>query len=67
MPRHVIDSKNPAGSDMPFVVKMDGNRISGEPMAYVLDHVLISTTLSKNSKHKYGQSIDYCIWARAGL
>ena len=31
LPRNVIDSKNPAGSDMPFVVKMDGNRISGEP------------------------------------
>jgi hypothetical protein len=31
LPRHVIDSKNPAGNDMPFVVKMDGNRISGEP------------------------------------
>jgi hypothetical protein len=31
LPRHVIDSKNPTGSDMPFVVKMDGNRISGEP------------------------------------
>lgn len=31
LPRNVIDSKNPAGSDMPFVVKMDGNRIGGEP------------------------------------
>jgi hypothetical protein len=31
LPRHIIDSKNPAGSDMPFVVKMDGQRISGEP------------------------------------
>jgi hypothetical protein len=31
LPRHVIDSKNPTGNDMPFVVKMDGKRISGEP------------------------------------
>ena len=31
LPRHVIDSKNAAGNDMPFVVKMDGMRVSGEP------------------------------------
>ena len=31
LPRHVIDSKNGNGNDMPFVVKMDGKRISGEP------------------------------------
>ena len=31
LPRHTIDSKNPAGKDMPYVVKMDGTRISGEP------------------------------------
>ena len=31
VPRHVIDSKNAAGKDAPFIVKVDGNRISGEP------------------------------------
>jgi len=31
LPRHIIDSKNAAGNDMPFVVKMDGMRVSGEP------------------------------------
>ena len=31
LPRHTIDSKTAAGSDNPFVVKMDGTRISGEP------------------------------------
>jgi hypothetical protein len=31
VPRHVIDSKNAAGQDAPFIVKVDGNRISGEP------------------------------------
>ena len=31
LPRHVIDSKNAAGQDTPFIVKIDGNRISGEP------------------------------------
>ena len=31
LPRHTIDSKNAAGNDMPFVVKMDGSRVSGEP------------------------------------
>ena len=31
LPRHIIDSKNGNGNDMPFVVKMDGNRVSGEP------------------------------------
>ena len=31
VPRHVIDSKNSAGQDAPFIVKVDGNRISGEP------------------------------------
>jgi hypothetical protein len=31
LPRHIIDPKNADGNDMPFVVKMDGNRISGEP------------------------------------
>ena len=31
LPRHIIDSKNGNGNDMPFVVKMDGQRISGEP------------------------------------
>ena len=31
LPRHIIDSKNAAGNDMPFVVRMDGMRVSGEP------------------------------------
>ena len=31
LPRHIIDSKNAAGNDMPYVVKIDGQRISGEP------------------------------------
>jgi hypothetical protein len=31
VPRHVIDSKNAEGKDAPFIVKVDGNRISGEP------------------------------------
>jgi hypothetical protein len=31
LPRHTIDSKSSTGHDMPFVVKMDGQRISGEP------------------------------------
>ena len=31
LPRHLIDSKNAAGQDTPFIVKIDGNRISGEP------------------------------------
>jgi hypothetical protein len=31
LPRHVIDSKNAAGQDAPFIVKIDGNRVSGEP------------------------------------
>jgi hypothetical protein len=31
LPRHTIDSKNAGGSDIPFVVKMDDTRISGEP------------------------------------
>jgi hypothetical protein len=31
LPRHTIDSKNSAGNDMPYVVKIDGQRISGEP------------------------------------
>ena len=31
LPRHTIDSKNAAGNDMSFVVKMDGSRVSGEP------------------------------------
>jgi hypothetical protein len=31
LPRHTIDSKGAAGNDMPFVVKVDGQRISGEP------------------------------------
>jgi hypothetical protein len=31
VPRHLIDSKNAAGKDAPFIVKVDGNRISGEP------------------------------------
>ena len=31
LPRHTLDSKTAAGSDNPFVVKMDGTRISGEP------------------------------------
>ena len=31
LPRHAIDSKDSAGNDMPFVVKMDGMRVSGEP------------------------------------
>jgi hypothetical protein len=31
LPRHTIDSKDSAGNDMPFVVKMDGMRVSGEP------------------------------------
>ncbi len=31
LPRHTIDSKTSAGNDMPYVVKMDGQRISGEP------------------------------------
>jgi hypothetical protein len=29
--RHVINSKNAAGQDAPFIVKIDGNRVSGEP------------------------------------
>jgi hypothetical protein len=31
LPRHTIDSKDSAGNDMPYVVKIDGQRISGEP------------------------------------
>jgi hypothetical protein len=31
LPRHTIDSKSSTGKDMPYVVKMDGQRISGEP------------------------------------
>jgi hypothetical protein len=31
VPRHVIDSKNAAGKDTPFIVKIDGARVSGEP------------------------------------
>ena len=31
LPRHTIDSKDSSGKDMPYVVKMDGQRISGEP------------------------------------
>jgi hypothetical protein len=31
LPRHTIDSKGSAGKDMPYIVKMDGQRISGEP------------------------------------
>jgi hypothetical protein len=31
LPRHVIDAKNAAGQDTPFIVKIDGQRISGEP------------------------------------
>jgi hypothetical protein len=31
LPRHTIDSKSSTGHDMPYVVKMDGQRISGEP------------------------------------
>ena len=42
VPRHVIDSKNSAGQDAPFIVKVDGNRISGEPSGYVLELVLTS-------------------------
>ncbi len=26
LPRHVIDSKNAAGQDAPFIVKIDGNQ-----------------------------------------
>jgi hypothetical protein len=31
VPRHVIDSKTSTSTDKPFVVLMDGQRISGEP------------------------------------
>jgi hypothetical protein len=31
LPRHTIDSKDSAGNDMPYIVKIDGQRISGEP------------------------------------
>ena len=31
LPRHIIDSKNGAGQDAPFIVKIDGTRVSGEP------------------------------------
>jgi hypothetical protein len=31
LPRHTIDSKDATGKDIPYVVKMDGTRISGEP------------------------------------
>ncbi len=31
LPRHAIDSKNAAGQDTPFIVKIDGTRVSGEP------------------------------------
>ena len=31
LPRHVVDSKNAAGQDEPYIVKIDGNRVSGEP------------------------------------
>jgi hypothetical protein len=30
LPRHIIDSKNAARNDIPFVVKVDGERVSGE-------------------------------------
>ena len=29
VPRHVIDSKNATGQDAPFIVKIDGTRVSG--------------------------------------
>ena len=31
LPRHAVDSKNAAGQDTPFIVKIDGTRVSGEP------------------------------------
>jgi hypothetical protein len=31
VPRHLIDSKNAAGQDAPFIVKIDGSRVTGEP------------------------------------
>jgi hypothetical protein len=31
LPRNVVDSKSNTGTDMPFIVKIDGQRISGEP------------------------------------
>lgn len=31
LPRHIVDSKNAAGQDEPYIVKIDGNRVSGEP------------------------------------
>ena len=34
LPRHIIDSKNGAGQDAPFIVKIDGTRVSGNQSAY---------------------------------
>ena len=48
VPRHVIDSKNAPGQDAPFIVKVDGNRISGEPSGICVELVLTSLiTLKK--------------------
>jgi hypothetical protein len=64
LPRNVIDSKNPTGSDMPFVVKMDGNRISGEPTGICIGSCPNIFNSYKETQNTNTESVDYCIWSR---
>ena len=57
MPRHVIDFKNAAGQDTPFIVKIDGNRISGEPSGICVSVTDVSLFLYVHSKEFKGTKI----------
>jgi hypothetical protein len=50
LPRHTIDSKGATGNDMPYVVKIDGQRISGEPTGICVGFGEKSCPLSKKLK-----------------
>jgi hypothetical protein len=51
LPRNTIDSKDAAGKDIPYVVKMDGTRISGEPTG-----ICIGTCPNINNTFKESQN-----------